>query len=79
MLIPDTPPQASEVKSACQLNMAAVHVKRGECKEAVACCDKVLKSNGQSVKALFRRAQARAGEGDYDLAEDDYENLTPGR
>jgi FK506-binding protein 4/5 len=51
---------AKELKRACDLNLAAAHLKAGRHGEAAKAATKVLDADPGNAKALFRRAQARA-------------------
>jgi len=57
--------KAKTLKNACELNKAACYLKLQEHVEARKACDTVLKEDPQSVKALYRRAQAEFGLKDF--------------
>eukprot|EP00271_Cylindrocystis_brebissonii_P015505 TRINITY_DN38413_c0_g1_i1.p1 TRINITY_DN38413_c0_g1~~TRINITY_DN38413_c0_g1_i1.p1 ORF type:complete len:597 (-),score=203.22 TRINITY_DN38413_c0_g1_i1:734-2524(-) len=61
--------ESKALQVVCQLNEAACRLKLKEFSEAVKLTSKVLETQSQNVKALFRRAQAYIGTADYDLAE----------
>lgn len=63
--------QSSEIKKSCNLNLAAVHLKLNNVKEACRACNKVLEKDSSNVKALFRRAQAYMATQDYIEARQD--------
>ena len=69
-----------EIEVPCCLNMAAVEVKRKNYDKVLIECEKVLGIDEENRKALFRRAQARMGQEEYDLAIKDLnllKNLEP--
>lgn len=49
---------AKEIRRACNLNLAAVHLKTRRSEEARKAADKVLETDSYNLKALYRRAQA---------------------
>jgi len=53
--------QAKQLKQACELNKAMVHLKLQEFTEAKTACNAVLKDDARNVKATYRRAQAELG------------------
>lgn len=59
------------LKFTCNLNNAACKLKLKDYKQAEKLCTKVLESDSQNVKALYRRAQAYIQLVDFDLAEVD--------
>ncbi|KFD47855.1 hypothetical protein M513_11269 [Trichuris suis] len=67
--------KVSVLLKASLLNLALACVKLNETVEAIKCCDKVLGKEPSNVKALYRRAQARQGQHDYEEATADYEAL----
>lgn len=67
----DLKKKAREVAVACLTNQAACFMKMGNHAEALKTAGKALKKDPASTKALFRRAQAHAGNKDYDMAERD--------
>ncbi|GBG79509.1 hypothetical protein CBR_g29656 [Chara braunii] len=67
---------AKALKIACNLNNAACKLKLKQFNETVKLCSKVLESDSQNVKALYRRAQAYMGADDLDLAEYDLKKAT---
>ncbi|KAK9830144.1 hypothetical protein WJX72_009971 [[Myrmecia] bisecta] len=62
---------AKDIQKSANLNLAAVHLKLGDLKEALKACNKVLESDSSNVKALYRRAQAYLGSQDHIEAECD--------
>ena len=50
--------RAKDLKKACELNKAAVSLKRNLYAEAKKSCEEVLKGDRLNVKATFRQAQA---------------------
>lgn len=54
------------------LNLAMVMLKKKQYTDAVDFCDQVLLLDSQAGKAFYRRAQARMGTRDFDLALQDY-------
>eukprot|EP00244_Chara_vulgaris_P010927 TRINITY_DN5176_c0_g1_i4.p1 TRINITY_DN5176_c0_g1~~TRINITY_DN5176_c0_g1_i4.p1 ORF type:complete len:610 (+),score=211.38 TRINITY_DN5176_c0_g1_i4:296-2125(+) len=67
---------AKALKIACNLNNAACKLKLKDYMETVKLCSKVMESDSQNVKALYRRAQAYMGIDDLDLAEYDLKKAT---
>mmetsp|Transcript_11683 Transcript_11683/g.28662 ORF Transcript_11683/g.28662 Transcript_11683/m.28662 type:complete len:590 (-) Transcript_11683:389-2158(-) len=67
----DVKAASRDIRRSCWLNLAAAHLKAGAWKAAIASCDKVLEGDSHHVKALYRRAQALAGQGDLYEAECD--------
>jgi tetratricopeptide (TPR) repeat protein len=62
---PDQKKTAREIKRSCELNLAALHLKEGRFVEARKAADKVLDADSFHLKALYRRAQAYMGTGDW--------------
>jgi len=66
-----------ELKLALQLpsllNIAACHMKKGNNRHAIEACEKALKLEEGSVKALFRRGKALAALCEYDKAKKDFD------
>ncbi|KAG1681124.1 hypothetical protein FOA52_015566 [Chlamydomonas sp. UWO 241] len=60
---------ARELRKSCHLNLAAVRVKQARWKDCVAACDKVLESDPDNIKGLFRRAQGYISMADFLEAE----------
>jgi peptidylprolyl isomerase len=60
-----------EIKTACQLNLAAVYTKLKNYSKAAESATEVLKNNPTHVKALFRRGVAYSSSGDLDKAQVD--------
>ncbi|CAN6567286.1 unnamed protein product [Malus baccata var. baccata] len=60
------------VKNPCHLNMAASFIKLKRYEEAIGQCSIVLAEDENNVKALFRRAKARAELGQTDAAREDF-------
>merc|ERR1719335_332813 len=60
--------QASKVRQLLRLNIAACMLKMSDWVTAREACDAVLEREPNQVKALFRKAQACAGEGNTDEA-----------
>ncbi|KAJ3105786.1 hypothetical protein HDU96_008443 [Phlyctochytrium bullatum] len=70
------PNKVFELMNITRLNYAATKLKLGDLPTVVAQCTEVLKTDTNNVKALFRRAQARAKIGrDLDLAAQDLDTL----
>ncbi|XP_050386148.1 peptidyl-prolyl cis-trans isomerase FKBP42 [Argentina anserina] len=63
---------ALAVKNPCHLNMAASLIKLKRYEEAIGQCSVVLAEDENNVKALFRRAKARAELGQTDAAREDF-------
>lgn len=63
--------EVKELRLAIRLNLAQCHLKLKEPKEAVTLCSKILDRDATSVKALFRRALARADMNEFEDAEGD--------
>ncbi|XP_004307219.1 PREDICTED: peptidyl-prolyl cis-trans isomerase FKBP42 [Fragaria vesca subsp. vesca] len=63
---------ALAVKNPCHLNMAASLIKLKRYEEAIGQCTVVLAEDENNVKALFRRAKARAELGQTDAAREDF-------
>lgn len=63
---------ALAVKNPCHLNMAASLIKLKRYEEAIGQCSIVLTEDENNVKALFRRAKARAELGQTDAAREDF-------
>lgn len=56
---------AKEIKRSCELNLAAVNLKSGNFKQACKEATQVLEADSFHLKALYRRAQAYIGMGDW--------------
>ncbi|XP_076951591.1 70 kDa peptidyl-prolyl isomerase-like [Bidens hawaiensis] len=67
----DEKQQAKVLKISCNLNNAACKLELRDYKQAVKLCTKVLDSDSNNVKALYRRAQACIWLVDLDVAEMD--------
>lgn len=61
----DSKALAKEIKRSCHLNLAAAHLKNANYKEACKESSKILDSDSFHLKALYRRAQAYIGLGDW--------------
>ncbi|KAF9571386.1 hypothetical protein EC968_000652 [Mortierella alpina] len=73
-----TEAQKSDIKAALAVvysNMGACHLKNSNYKRAVEVCNTALKNDPDNVKAKFRRAQAKLGEGNLAGAEADLLSL----
>ncbi|KAF9960439.1 hypothetical protein BGZ72_006975 [Mortierella alpina] len=73
-----TEEQKSDIKSALAVvysNMGACHLKNANYKRAIEVCNTALKNDPNNVKAKFRRAQAKLGEGNLAGAEADLLDL----
>ncbi|KAF9194900.1 hypothetical protein BGZ51_007120 [Haplosporangium sp. Z 767] len=73
-----TDSQKTEIKTNLAItysNMGACHLKNGNYKRAIAVCTDALKHDPNNVKAKFRRAQAKLGEGNLAGAEADLRSL----
>lgn len=57
------------------LNTALCHLKDNDFLETIKACSKALELDPKSEKALFRRGQAYIGIKDYDLAQQDFEEV----
>lgn len=62
---------ARALKASLALNLAAGHARLGDFSAALKAADRALGLDAQSVKALYRRAQARTEVGDYAEADED--------
>ena len=62
---------AKDLRSTLHSNIAAIFLQYNNYESALQNCDKSLKFNPVSVKALYRRAKARAGMNDFEQAERD--------
>ncbi|OQR80765.1 hypothetical protein ACHHYP_17223 [Achlya hypogyna] len=58
------------LKTVAFTNSAMAHLKLGAFDKAIEACDKVLATEPEHVKALFRKGQAYAGKGKYSLAKE---------
>lgn len=65
---------AKKVKVACWNNSAQCGIKRKDYETAKKCCGKVLKTDSQNIKSLYRRAQAYIATKDYIEASTDLKN-----
>jgi len=63
--------KSNEIKKSLNLNLAACYLKLGHWTEAEKAASKVLEKDAGNHKALFRRAQAYMGSGDFVEAEMD--------
>ncbi len=73
-----TEEQKSDIKAALAVvysNMGACHLKNANYKRAIEVCNTALKNDPDNVKAKFRRAQAKLGEGNLAGAEADLLSL----
>ncbi|KAG9325384.1 hypothetical protein KVV02_002620 [Mortierella alpina] len=73
-----TEAQKSDIKAALAVvysNMGACHLKNANYKRAIEVCNTALKNDPDNVKAKFRRAQAKLGEGNLAGAESDLLSL----
>jgi FKBP-type peptidyl-prolyl cis-trans isomerase/tetratricopeptide (TPR) repeat protein len=64
----DQKEQAKKLKVALHNNIAVIEFKRKNIKDVIKHCNKSLEIQSNNVKALVKRAQAHAANGDYDLA-----------
>ena len=64
--------KAAELKTLCDLNLAAVALKVDDFVETKSRCKKVLEKERTNVKALYRLAQADVGLKEYTSAMDGY-------
>lgn len=72
--------ETKEMKRVLWLNIAAVCLKQNEWNKVISNCDKVLQSDPNNIKALFRRSQAYMSRSDFIEAEADIRlayNLDP--
>jgi len=84
MLSPDQQTEVDAIKLSLNLNIAMCWLKISDAEnhldQAIRACDDALKIDGESVKALFRRATAKEQKGQYDEAKADLkqcEKLAP--
>ncbi|KAG0361632.1 hypothetical protein BC939DRAFT_131881 [Gamsiella multidivaricata] len=73
-----TEEQRNEIKlnlAVVYANMAACHLKNANYKRAIEVCNSALKNDPNSVKAKFRRGQAKLGDGNLAGAEADFLSL----
>ncbi|CAO3571676.1 unnamed protein product [Mortierella alpina] len=73
-----TEEQKNDIKAALAVvysNMGACHLKKANYKRALEVCNTALKNDPDNVKAKFRRAQAKLGEGNLAGAEADLLSL----
>lgn len=59
-----------ETKKICELNLAQCHLKLSNFKKALELCNNVLKNDSNNAKALFRKASALMGLGEYGESHD---------
>lgn len=74
----ETPEQAAEasaLKAACLVNLAACAQREEEWGETIQWCDKAIAEDETHVKAHFRRAVARSRLGQEDAAAEDFEKV----
>lgn len=62
-------------RNLLNLNVAACHLKLGECRKSIETCNKVLEANPAHVKALYRRGMAYMEVGDFEEARSDFEMM----
>lgn len=62
-------------RNLLNLNVAACHLKSGECRKSIETCNKVLEANPAHVKALYRRGMAYMEVGDFEEARSDFEMM----
>lgn len=62
-------------RNLLNLNVAACHLKLGECRKSIETCNKVLEANPAHVKALYRRGMASMEVGDFEEARSDFEMM----
>jgi FK506-binding protein 4/5 len=60
--------QANQVRLSCHLNMAACKLKMKNWTECIHACDEALTIASQSIKAMYRKAQAQLALGDIENA-----------
>lgn len=80
-LADDPSPAAKTLRTSCMLNMALCFNKTNRHNSAVSECTEVLKADGKSLKAYYRRGQAYAAKGEHVLAVADLRRavkLSPG-
>eukprot|EP00301_Raphidiophrys_heterophryoidea_P000238 c10120_g1_i2.p4 GENE.c10120_g1_i2~~c10120_g1_i2.p4 ORF type:complete len:111 (+),score=39.80 c10120_g1_i2:1219-1551(+) len=66
---------ATTLKATLQLNMAACNLKLKQHQQALDLCNKVLETDAKNTKALYRRAQAFAGLGEFKKAQTEFQNI----
>ncbi|KAG5071444.1 hypothetical protein JHK86_006655 [Glycine max] len=62
----------ADTRNLLHLNVAACHLKLGECKKSIETCNKVLEANPAHVKGLYRRGMAYMAAGDFEEARADF-------
>lgn len=62
-------------RNLLNLNVAACHLKLGECRKSIETCNKILEANPAHVKALYRRGMAYMEVGDFEEARSDFEMM----
>lgn len=64
-----------DTRNLLHLNVAACHLKLGECKKSIETCNKVLEANPAHVKGLYRRGMAYMAAGDFEEARADFKMM----
>eukprot|EP01127_Copromyxa_protea_P010796 TRINITY_DN266_c0_g1_i1.p1 TRINITY_DN266_c0_g1~~TRINITY_DN266_c0_g1_i1.p1 ORF type:complete len:326 (+),score=86.30 TRINITY_DN266_c0_g1_i1:19-996(+) len=62
------PQPLKEIELPCYSNSAACNLRLKYFDDALQCCNKVLATEPKNIKALYRKAQAQAGEKDFEGA-----------
>ncbi|RZC19538.1 Peptidyl-prolyl cis-trans isomerase PASTICCINO1 isoform B [Glycine soja] len=65
----------ADTRNLLHLNVAACHLKLGECKKSIETCNKVLEANPAHVKGLYRRGMAYMAAGDFEEARADFKMM----
>ncbi|KAK7355216.1 hypothetical protein VNO80_14465 [Phaseolus coccineus] len=65
----------ADTRNLLHLNVAACHLKLGECKKSIETCNKVLDANPVHVKGLYRRGMAYMTAGDFEEARADFKMM----
>ncbi|CAJ1949252.1 unnamed protein product [Sphenostylis stenocarpa] len=65
----------ADTRNLLHLNVAACHLKLGECKKSIETCNKVLEANPAHVKGLYRRGMAYMTAGDFEEARADFKMM----
>lgn len=65
----------ADTRNLLHLNVAACHLKLGECKKSIETCNKVLDANPAHVKGLYRRGMAYMTAGDFEEAGADFKMM----
>eukprot|EP01121_Diplochlamys_sp_Union-15-3_P013706 TRINITY_DN4290_c0_g2_i2.p1 TRINITY_DN4290_c0_g2~~TRINITY_DN4290_c0_g2_i2.p1 ORF type:complete len:417 (-),score=91.15 TRINITY_DN4290_c0_g2_i2:82-1332(-) len=68
----DEKKKAQDLKIPCQNNLAMVYLKLKNYKKVIETCQKVLETEPNNVKALYRRGVAYSESGDWNQANDDF-------